>query len=201
MFGPKFARHVASRYRKRGLDKTAQRMVDWLVSQGIDDATVLEIGGGVGEIQIELLRRGASHATNFELSTSYDEDAGALADEAGVADRTVRRIGDIAADGAAADIADVAVMHRVICCYPDADRLLGAAADHARRMVVLSHPPGHLVARAVAAVENLGLRVMGREYRAFAHRPEDLLATLRDRGFTAQHLHRGLVWHIIVATR
>lgn len=176
-------------------------MVDWLVSQGIEGASVLEIGGGVGEIQIELLRHGASHATNLELSPSYDELAAALAGEAGVADRTVRRIGDIAADGAVADVADVAVMHRVICCYPDADRLLGAAADHASRMVVLSHPPGHLAARAVAALENVALRVMGREYRAFAHRPEDLLATLRDHGFRAQHLHRGLAWHVIVATR
>jgi hypothetical protein len=27
MFGPRFARHLATRYRKRGLDKTAARMV------------------------------------------------------------------------------------------------------------------------------------------------------------------------------
>lgn len=201
MFGPKFARHVASRYRKRGLDKTAQRMVDWLVSQGIQGSTVLEIGGGVGEIQLELLRHGAAHATSLELSRSYDDEAAVLAHEAGVTDRTERRIGDVAADGAVADSADVVVMHRVICCYPDADRLLGAAADHARAMVVLSHPPGNVVARAVSAVENIGMRVMRREYRSFVHPPADLIGTLRDHGFTAQHLHRGLIWHVIVATR
>ena len=201
MFGPKFARHVGARYRKRGLDKTAQRMIDWLVSQGIQGSTVLEIGGGVGEIQLELLRHGAARATNLELSSSYDDEAASLASEAGVADRTDRRIGDVATDSAVADSADVVVMHRVICCYPDADRLLGAAADHAHSMVVLSHPPGHLLARAVSAVENLGLRVLRREYRSFVHAPADLIATLRDHGFTAQHLQRGPIWHVIVATR
>ncbi len=44
-------------------------MVDWLVAQGIQGSTVLEIGGGVGEIQLELLRHGAARTTNLELST------------------------------------------------------------------------------------------------------------------------------------
>ena len=59
---------MAARYRKRGLDKTARRMVDLLAERGVQGSTVLEIGGGVGEIQLELLRRGAASATNLELS-------------------------------------------------------------------------------------------------------------------------------------
>ena len=58
-FSPRFARRVAARYRKRRLDKTGRRMVAFLEEAGIDGATMLEVGGGVGEIQIELLKRGA----------------------------------------------------------------------------------------------------------------------------------------------
>ena len=68
MFNSRFARRMATRYRKRGLDKTAQRMVDLLTQAGVQGANVLEIGGGVGEIQLELLKRGAASATNLELS-------------------------------------------------------------------------------------------------------------------------------------
>jgi tripartite-type tricarboxylate transporter receptor subunit TctC len=64
MFNARFARSMAARYRKRGLDKTARAMVELLAQDGVQDATVLEIGGGVGEIQLELLRRGAASATN-----------------------------------------------------------------------------------------------------------------------------------------
>jgi hypothetical protein len=63
-FTPRFARRVAARYRKKGLDETARRMVEFLELRGIEGATVLEIGGG-GEIQIELLKRGATRAVNL----------------------------------------------------------------------------------------------------------------------------------------
>lgn len=201
VFGPKFAAHVADRYRKRGLDRTSQRMVDWLAAQGIEGATVLEIGGGVGEIQLELLKRGAAHTTNLELTDAYDGHARALADEAGVADRMDRRIGDVAADDSVAEPADIVVLHRVVCCYPDIDRLLEAAAEHAERAVVLSHPPRNLLSRTLLGIQNLGLRVMGREYRTFAHPPEVMVEILRRHGFAASHIHRGPIWHVLVATR
>ena len=42
---------------------------------GLEGATVLEIGGGVGEIQIELLKSGAARAVNLELSPAYEAEA------------------------------------------------------------------------------------------------------------------------------
>ena len=78
IFGRRFAKGRAARYRRRGLDRTARRMVDLLAEAGVDGATVLEIGGGVGEIEIELLERGAASATCLELSPAYDADAARL---------------------------------------------------------------------------------------------------------------------------
>ena len=49
VFGVGFARHVSRRYRKRGLDRTARRMVAFLEERGIDGYSILEVGGGVGE--------------------------------------------------------------------------------------------------------------------------------------------------------
>src|SRR3954452_9124645 len=83
-FDERFAQRGARRYRERGVDKTARRMIEFLEQRGIEGATVLEIGGGLGEIQIELLKLGAAHATNLELSPAYDEEARGLLEEAGV---------------------------------------------------------------------------------------------------------------------
>src|SRR4029453_2332161 len=109
---------MAKRYRKKGLDSTAQRMVEFLEKRGVAGATVLEIGGGVGEIQIELLKRGAAHALNLELSPAYDDEATRLLREQRLEDRVERRLHDIAADPEAVERADVVVLHRVVCCYP-----------------------------------------------------------------------------------
>src|SRR4029453_13514753 len=47
-FNQRFARRLATRYRKRGLDPTAQTMVQFLRQLGLEGASVLEIGGGGG---------------------------------------------------------------------------------------------------------------------------------------------------------
>jgi 2-polyprenyl-3-methyl-5-hydroxy-6-metoxy-1,4-benzoquinol methylase len=195
-FGARFAHHAAQRYRKRGLDGPSRQIVAFLDSRGLDGATVLEIGGGVGEIQLELLRRGVARAVNLELSPGYDEEAARLAREAGVEERLERRLHDIAADPGAVEPADVVVLHRVVCCYPDYERLLGAAADHALRLLVFSHPPRNAVSRAFVGVQNLGLKAMRREFRTFAHAPGAMLAVLERHGLRHTFTHRGLPWHV-----
>ena len=185
---------MAGRYRKRGLDPTAQRMVEFLERQGIESATVLEIGGGVGEIGLELLRRGAKRAVNLELSPAYDAEAERLAAAAGVAGRVERRLHDIAVDPDAIEAADVVVLHRVVCCYPDYERLLGAAAAHARRLLAFSHPRDGLISRLVVGVENLGFRLARREFRVFAHAPEAMLAVLGAHGLEAVFAEQGFAW-------
>lgn len=200
-FGPRFAHHAAQRYRSHGLDQPALRLVDWIVEQGIEGASVLEIGGGVGEIQLELLRRGAERTTNLELSPAYDDDAWTLAAEAGTRGRMTRRLGDIAVDDGVADVHDFVVMHRVVCCYPHVERLVGAAAARARKGVLLTHPPRNVGSVTALAAGNLFQRIAGREYRAYAHPPEIITAVLRSRGLEPRHLHRGLFWHVLAAPR
>src|SRR6266498_1617352 len=114
-FGPRFARRVAKHYRKHGLDRTARRMVAFLEQHELDGASVLEVGGGVGEIHIELMKLGASHAVNLELSPAYDAEANRLLQEAGLQGRADRRLHDIAVDPDAVEPADVVVLHRVVC--------------------------------------------------------------------------------------
>ena len=46
-------------------------------------------------------------------------------------DRMTRRQADIATMPDEAEAHDIVVLHRVVCCYPDYERLLTAAADHA----------------------------------------------------------------------
>ena len=201
VFGDRFARRAASRYRRRGLGGTEQRMVDAVVSRGIEGATVLEIGGGVGELHLELLRAGAGHATNLELVAAYDGHAHELASEAGLDGRIERRILDIAAEPQAVAPADVVVLHRVVCCYPDVDRLLAAAADHARRLLVFSHPPRHLGTRAFFRVQNAGFGLFGKQYRSFVHSPAGMLETLGRHGLQPVYEHHRLAWHVVALER
>ncbi len=195
-FSKRFARRLAKKYRKRGLDKTARKMAAFARERGVEGATVLEIGGGVGEIEIELLKAGAARAENLELSPAYEEEAGTLAKEAGMGGRVDWRLQDVAEDPEAVEPADIVVMHRVVCCYPDYERLLGAAADHARRALVFSYPPRNALSHIFYGVFNLAMRLMGSGFRGFAHPADAMLAVLDRRGLRQTYEHHGLIWQV-----
>lgn len=195
-FTSRLAHRAAERYRQEGVDKTAERMLAFLEEGGIEGATVLEIGGGVGELQIELLKRGAARTSSLELSPGYEEEAAQLIREAGFEGRVERRLHDIAADPRAVEAADVVVLHRVVCCYPDYERLLRAAADHARRLLVFSHPPRNLISRFLLGAQNLVFRLRRSEFRAFAHPPSRMSAVVEERGLVRTFGHRAVVWQI-----
>ena len=196
-FGEGFARRVSRRYRRRGLSRTQQRLVEFLAERGIEGATVLEIGGGIGEIQVELLRRGAARATNLEISENYEAEAADVLRETGLAGRVSRRFHDIATDPDEVEEADIVVLHRVVCCYPDYEKLLGAAAGHARRLLVFSHPPRNVLSRVMIGLDNQMRRLRGNDFRAFVHSPSAMVGAVRAQGLTQQYRRRGLMWTVV----
>jgi hypothetical protein len=200
-FDAKQARRDARRYRRRGLDRAARRLVAVLRAAGIEDATVLEVGGGVGAIQLELLMAGARSATNVELSPGYEEEAATLAGEGGVTGRIERRLEDFAAASEAVAPADLVILHRVVCCYPDPERLVGAAAAKTGRALVLSFPPDNAVVRLGARVLNLFCAVRGTGFRVYAHSREAILGPALRAGLAMAAEGRSGIWRFAAFQR
>jgi magnesium-protoporphyrin O-methyltransferase len=171
-------------------------MVEFLAPENLDGASVLEIGGGVGEVGLELLKRGAARVTTVELSSAYDDEARRLAEDAGVFDRVHRRVTDIATSPDDVEPADLVVLHRVVCCYPDYERLLGAAADHCRSRLAFSHPPRNVISRSLLATQNAAFALMGREFRTFAHSPAAMVGVVTSHGLRPVMAHPGKVWQV-----
>ena len=200
VFSPDQARSDARAYRRDGLDDEAARIAD-AVRRSVDPGyTLLEIGGGVGAIQLELLKSGASSAVNVELSRSYEPVARELIAETGVDGRVDRRVGDFLAEPGAIDAADAVILQRVICCYPDATALVEAAAEHARRVMVLTFPVDRWWARAIL-VENLWMRLRRSRFRSFIHRTDTVVAAASRRGLSLAERHRGFIWQMLVLRR
>jgi magnesium-protoporphyrin O-methyltransferase len=193
-FSERVAKRDAEHYRSKGLSKTAQQLVDLAARDGIDGMTVLEVGGGVGAIQLELLERGATRTTNVELSPAYEPYAAQIADAAGLSGRSDRRILDFAVAGDTIDAADVVVLHRVICCYPDLDRLLGAAADHAGARLLLTFPRRAFWTRTAFAGVNLVQWIRRRTFRVYVHAPDAIASIAAERGLHPMGHQRGVVW-------
>jgi hypothetical protein len=193
VFGPRAAARDARRFRRRGLGATAKAVVE--MAGDVRGATVLEVGGGIGAIELELLAAGAERATNVELAGTYEDAAAGLAAERHAGDRIDRRIGDFVADAEAFGPHDVVVMHRVVCCYPDADALVGAAAERTRRRLLLTYPQDRTLVRAGVRLGNMLLRLRGSTFRVYVHPVARIEATAREHGLTRTARRRhGVLW-------
>jgi hypothetical protein len=201
IFSEKSAHAAVKRYQEKGLDATSRRIVDLLLSRGVEGRTVLEVGGGIGAIQIELLRAGASRAISVELTPTYEEAATELLSRLDLADRVDRKVVDFVEVGPELEAADIVVMNRVVCCYPDMPRLVGAAADRTRGVLVASFPKRRWWTRAVLAIGNFGFRVFRLEFHVFLHQPDGIRRTAEAHGLQAQSDRGGLFWEIATMER
>jgi magnesium-protoporphyrin O-methyltransferase len=195
-FTTRVARRDARRYRRRGLDATGRRIVELVRRRGVQGKTVLEVGGGIGAIQLEVLRAGAGRATNVELSPAYEPFAAALVAESGLHARVDRRILDFAEHPDAVEPANVVILHRVVCCYPDYEALVGAAADHAHEQLVLTFPRAAWWMRAGIALVNLFQRLRRQPFRVYLHSPAAIVSVAESRRFQSTVRERGLVWEL-----
>ena len=201
IFSERNAKAEARRYRNKGLDPTSRRIVDYLKARGVAGMSVLEVGGGIGAIQIELLKAGASRAVSVELTPTYEDVARQLLDEAGLAAQVERRVMDFADAPSSVDAADVVVLNRVICCYPDMPRLAGAAAAHARHTLVLSFPRRTWWTEVGLTLANWIFTLTRREFHIFLHAPQKIVATSEQQGLRSVHDDRGLLWTVAALNR
>lgn len=196
-FDDEEARRSLRNYEKKGLDAITAGMVDYLISRGVKDRSVLEAGGGIGAIQVELLKAGAERTINVELSPGYESVAIELLHREGLADRAERLLGDfttVAADLSADDV----VMNRVICCYPFMERLMGVALASSRRFVAAVYPRGHLANRLTVSVENVYHRLRGLDFRGYVHPPDRIVAIAESSDFRVVYQADNLVWRSVV---
>jgi len=181
-FKPRVARRSLELYRKKGHGDLERRMVAAASEGGLAGARVLEIGGGIGTFQSELLEAGAERGEIVELVPAWESYAHELAREKGLEDRTVFRVADVLEAPESVAPADVVVMNRVVCCSPDGVELAAAAARLARRTLVLSYPRDVLWMRLGLGVVNVVLRLGRRSFRVFVHSSETLLGAARAEG-------------------
>jgi magnesium-protoporphyrin O-methyltransferase len=198
IFGRKAVERDARRYRRKGLTDSAGWILQVLGDDGVADRPVLEVGGGIGSLQIELLEAGASHATNVEIIDSYEATARSLIAERDLEARVERHIADYAQHPEHNPAADIVIMRRVICCYPDPDTLTAAACSRARDRVAITIPRDTPWVKLGFWGMNACLRLRRIAFRGYVHPQARILEVANSHGFHATHHQRGALWESLI---
>src|SRR5437867_5786928 len=144
-------------------------LLEALVEAGLEGRTVLDVGCGIGDLSMAAIGRGAERATGIELSPKAIEVGTAIALERGLQDRMTFRAGD----GSKVDLppADVVVLNRVVCCYPDIESLVSHSLAAAGSVYAFTAPPSTGIAGAFVRVfgwfSNVWYRLRNRKFRGF----------------------------------
>lgn len=192
-FNRKVARIWLRRYRRRGLQRSARGLVR--LAGDVDGASVLEVGGGLGTLGLELLEAGAARVTNIELSSGFEDAAAELLAEKGLADRVERRVDDFVLVAGELPRHDVVVLHRVVCCYPDADGMVAASAALTGRELLLTYPRERPFLRTGFGLANVWLRLRRCGFRVYLHPVAAIDAAAEREGLTlAAREPQDMVW-------
>ena len=208
---PRIARHFDRKWRQRAdgeplppVHAVSQRLLDALaVDVGEAAPSVLDLGCGGGALIIGLLERGATVATGVDLSAESLDEARRRATEAGLAERTSFHVGD----GAMVPLVphDWVVLNRVLCCYPDLDRLLGNSVSAAHKRYAFSVPVSSgwrgLANRLWVRLEDATAMLRGRPCPGYVHDIRRIEARLVDAGFRRTRSSVARLWYVAVFDR
>jgi magnesium-protoporphyrin O-methyltransferase len=190
-----------SSYRAKGPNKTTRIMTDALKKEGIQGLSLIDIGGGVGAVQHELLNAGVQNATDVDASQAYINAARGEAQRRGLDDRVNFLYGNFVDLAAQIPPADIVTLDRVICCYPDMEKLVGLSAARARKLFGLVYPRDVWWLRIGLAIMNFFFRLRRNPFRIFPHPTPAVEALISNSGLKRRFYRQTLVWQVAVYSR
>ena len=189
-----FAGRYRKRFEKKGFEPSQEQLMKGLEQAGYQDAKILEIGSGVGHLHQTLLERGAASAIGVDLASKMIEEARRWAAERTLTDRTDYVEGDFMEVHATLSDADVTVLDKVVCCYPDADGLVHASLSKTGRVYALTYPLNRWYIRAMMGLVALAMKIVQSDFRPYVHDPERIEKWITEAGFYKLYQNNNMVW-------
>lgn len=195
------ARQDLAAYREDGPSETTQILIDALQAEGVEGLTLLDIGGGVGAVQHELVGAGVQHAIGVDASAAYIDAARREAERQGHADRMSFHHGNFVDLSPSLPAADIVTLDRVICCYHDMEALVGLSAARAGKLYGVVYPRDTWWMKLANPVLNLRFRIQRNPFRVFVHPTAVVDALIRSNGLQQRFYHTTFLWQIVVYGR
>lgn len=170
-------------FERKGLNKRQTQIVR-IIENEVVGKSVLEIGCGIGALNTTLLTKGAVAGGYVEISTDSLGAAQHLAQKAGVVEKALFYLKDFADSEAHFPTADVVLLDRVVCCYPDGEKLIAKAAEHSERYFIYTYPRPFWLLHVFRRLLNfIVMKLLRKDYRFFLHNPQRLLRAATGAGY------------------
>ncbi len=187
LFDDKSAKKDLKRYLKKGPRKPTKLLVDTLKKLDLKGLSLLDIGGGIGPIPLELIPEGISKVIDIDASSGYIHIAKLEAEKRGYTNIIKYQLGDFVDVSPQINPHDIVTLDKVICCYPHVDELLKASLSKATKYYGVVYPQTNWVSKFMATLINLTMWFKKNPFRTFIHPTELVHTTILKAGFKKVH--------------
>jgi magnesium-protoporphyrin O-methyltransferase len=202
VFNQRFADSDLRAYRKNGPSRQTRLLLDTLRAAGVKGLTLLDIGGGIGAIQHELMKSGLATAMDVDASSAYLNTARAEAARQGYADRAHYLHGNFIDLAPGLEAADIVTLDRVICCFPDMQAMVSLSAARAKRWYGLVYPRDQWWMRMGERVGNAFLALGRNRFRFFVHPARAVDSLVQAHGLKPYfQRNTGWFWQVAIYAR
>jgi len=201
VFDKKEAQKDLKRYSKKGLNKETKLLVDFLKDK-IANSDVLDIGCGIGDLTIELAKKGANNSLGIDISEAYIKTAKYLSKQQGFEQTVDFEVMDSVNNEEKIKKMDLVVSNKVICCYPDMQKFINASASYAKKYYGIIFPNDNILVRFFSVFLNWFNQFSKRKgFRLYIHNNEKLRKFIESQGLKRIFNERKGFWMIEVFMR
>jgi magnesium-protoporphyrin O-methyltransferase len=141
-----------------------------------------------------MLEQGAASAVGVDLASQMIEEASHWAEERALADKVEYVEGDFLEISENFRTADITVLDKVVCCYPDAEGLIQTSLGKTNRVYALTYPRDRWYVRAMMGLMAFAMKVIRSDFRPYVHSPERIEQWITEGGFGKRYQNTNLVW-------
>ncbi|GJQ21611.1 MAG: hypothetical protein HBSIN02_19660 [Bacteroidia bacterium] len=200
-FFTRWAKNYAKQFRKKGLDKAQQYLLEGIARVPIAAPEVLDIGCGVGAVHLVLLQQGASRVTGVDMAEGMLAEARRLAEEKQLADRTSYIQNDFITISHQVPQADITILDKVVCCYEKADDLVEGSLNKTKRIYAVTHPRESFIVRWGFLLYIAFSQFVRAAFHPYWHNWQNLRSAISARGFRLVYENSTFFWNVLVFER
>ena len=200
-FNHRNAEKELRKYHKKGPTETTHSLVEFLKKKGTKGKSLLDIGGGVGIIQHELLRSGLASAVSVEASSAYSEVSKDEARHQGHEERIEYHHGDFIDLAPDIPMTDIVTLDRVICCYPDMEKLVDSSLSHAKDYYAVVYPLDTWWMKIGLAFSNFIQRIRRNSFRSYVHSKKAFHRLVEAHNFKRVFFRKTTFWRVEIFER
>ena len=201
MFDKKAARRTLKRYLKKGPSKTTYMLLKAIHKTEVKDMDFLDIGGGIGAIQCDLIKAGSSNGTSIETSPAYTDLVKEEIHKNNLDEIIDFKHGDFTTIASDVDSADIVTLDKVICCYDDMSELVRLSSKLSRKIYAIIYPRDVWWTKLALPFINFYPIIKRSPFRVFIHPTKKVEEIIFRNGLKRDYYDTTLFWQVAIFSK